>query len=102
MLPGYAESHELARGAPQVCSDPKCNALSVPCYKESGRRVKFDSCSPSFFFDGRFLPISPQGLPAMFLAGMKVLKATRLGGGKADAFMMFGHFGSMGLKERWG
>jgi len=33
---------------------------------------------------------------------MKMLKTIRLRGDKAHAFMMFGHFGSMGLKERWG
>jgi len=32
-------------------------------------------------------------------AGMKVLKTIRLRGGKARAFMMFGDFGWVGLKQ---
>jgi hypothetical protein len=41
-------------------------------------------------FTRRFLT----GLPAMFLAGMKVLKAIRLRGGKTSAFIRFGDCGS--------
>lgn len=37
-------------------------------------------------FTRRFLT----GLPAMFLAGMKALKAIRLRGGKTSAFIRFG------------
>ena len=61
-------------------SEISCNLMRVWAI----RGVQFSG------FTRRFLT----GLLAMFLAGMKVLKAIRLRGGKTSAFIRFGDCGS--------
>ena len=51
-------------------------------------------------FSGLCALLPAHGLPAMFLARMKVLKTIRLRGGETSAFIRFGDSGCMGLKDQ--